>query len=322
MLKLINSTRGRGVIMGVIMKKMSANQSGFSAPEALFIVLVIGFIGFIGWFAFTRYLTKDTQRASSIQTSSETSGLQPSEVTAKIKSRFEADYKMLDLDQNNQPAEGEMSVRISNKAPAHKAEGYDFYLYHDDGSSIDLMIGPMDWGDTEVPRQVDITVRQEIASIFKEFGLEKTETRGNAQMGTDTDIYAGRGMICVIESPESPTSSNSALCAQTESYEKAAKALQPLASALPALDQSTALSDLKITDSQTDGYQHARVSQNSIDGGGGSVALFYKSPSNTWIYFTNTQSVLPCAAYNTPDLRSAFKGDTCLDAADQQSTVQ
>lgn len=68
-----------------------------------------------------------------------------------------------------------MSIRLAKNAPPYKVEGYNFYVYHDGGSSIDLMLGPVNWANDTLPRKADTTIRTEVANTFKEFGLEKLE---------------------------------------------------------------------------------------------------------------------------------------------------
>ncbi|QQS19813.1 prepilin-type N-terminal cleavage/methylation domain-containing protein [Candidatus Saccharibacteria bacterium] len=308
---------------------MKKNEDGFSIVEILIVILVLSLVGTIGWIAFNRLggnvkqtdQTNSSQANKSTRTNS-TAALQPEDVTAKIKSSYESKYKLLDIDENNQPKQGEMSIRLSKSAPPQKAEGYNFYTDYDGGSSIFLMVGPVNWDSDTLPRKADTTIRTEVADILKDFGLTKTGTNGKTDDGTATDVYRGRGLICVIEAPASRTSSTGLSCGRIDAYKETAAKTQPIASAMPNVEQSTVLMNLKITDSKVSGYQKAQISQGSIDSGGGSTALLYKKNNDPWVYFRNTQQDILCSEYNTTDLRNAFKGDVCYGANDVFSTVQ
>ncbi|MBR2989558.1 hypothetical protein IKF40_01320 [Candidatus Saccharibacteria bacterium] len=54
----------------------------------------------------------------------------------------------------------------------------------------------------------------------------------------------------------------------------------------------------------------------------GAALLFYRtSPDATWQFFKATQAALSCDEFNTPDLRRAFAGTTCVTNGYQQATV-
>jgi prepilin-type N-terminal cleavage/methylation domain-containing protein len=308
--------------------KTKDNQRGFSAVEILIVIVVIGLIGAVGWFVLNRQKSTQVKQNNSSQSSkpaqkNDVAALQPDDITAKIKSTYESRYKPLNIDENNQPKQGEMSIRLAKNAPPYKVEGYNFYVYHDGGSSIDLMLGPVNWANDTLPRKADTTIRTEVANTFKEFGLEKTGTYGSKDYSSEADVYTGKGLICAIETPTSATSSTGASCGRIDAYKEIAAKTKPIASAIPNVEQSTVLGNLKITDSTVSGYQRASVGQGSIDSGGGSIALLYKKNNDPWVYFKNVQQSLPCSAYNTTDLRNAFKGEACYGGAnDVSSTVQ
>lgn len=56
----------------------------------------------------------------------------------------------------------------------------------------------------------------------------------------------------------------------------------------------------------------------------GAAGLFYRvSPDDPWQFFSGAQTLLGCEQYNTDDLRRAFAGEVCFDAATgQENTVQ
>lgn len=249
--------------------------------------------------------------------------LQPEDVTAKIKDTYASTYTLLNLDDNSQPKSNEISIRISKQAPAYKAEGYDFYTDYDGGSKIELVSSDADSTGSGLPKTADTTIRSDIAGIYTDFGLKKTETLGDTSMGNTIDFYIGKGLVCTIETPTAAVSTNTASCGLVASYDDAAAKVKPFADALPSATGLTVLSGLKISDSQVSGYQNATLNQSELGGAGGSVALFYKKDAGVWAYFANTQQALSCSKYDTVDLRSAFKGDSCyLDSGTGMSTVQ
>ena len=249
--------------------------------------------------------------------------LQPEDVTAKIKDTYASTYTLLNLDDNSQPKSNEISIRISKQAPAYKAEGYDFYTDYDGGSKIELVSSDTDSTGSGLPKTADTTIRSDIAGIYTDFGLKKTETLGDTSMGNTIDFYIGKGLVCTIETPTAAVSTNTASCGLVASYDDAAAKVKPFADALPSATGLTVLSGLKISDSQVSGYQNATLNQSELGGAGGSVALFYKKDAGVWAYFANTQQALSCSKYDTVDLRSAFKGDSCyLDSGTGMSTVQ
>lgn len=175
--------------------------------------------------------------------------------------------------------------------------------------------------DYKYPKTNDSILRKEIAGIYKDFGLSKTETIGDKENSNDKEIYIGNGVICSIETETATTSSNTASCGLIDKYKEEAERIKSLATIIPNVSSSTIFGNLKITNSAVSGYQKASINMGDINGGG-SVALLYKKDSGSWMYFTNVQEPPLCSAYNTTDLKNAFKGDGCYGINDQMSTVQ
>ena len=72
----------------------------------------------------------------------------------------------------------------------------------------------------------------------------------------------------------------------------------------------------EIKNSQITPYQTLEVSV------GGAAGLFYRtSPDSEWQYFTATQSILPCTAYDTDNLKKAYAGSICYEGQ-TELTVQ
>ncbi len=280
-------------------------------------IIVIIFLFLVSWLYNSNRAT--TTASPNKPTVSDVSTLTPAEVTDKIKADLDKKYELLDIDKNNSPEVNQASIRIEKRSPVYKSPGFDYFTDTADASSLDIMLGS---AEGDLPTAVDKQLRTDIAKTYADFGMEKTESRGEVTNGNGTDVYIGKGLICTVESPESASSFNSAACGNLRSYSAVAKKYEPIAIKIPSLDEDTVLTGLKITDSRVAGYKTATLGQGEIDSGGGSVALLYKTPAGKWNYFTNTQMGLPCSKYNTTDLRNAYKGEVCFDSTNDQSTVE
>lgn len=287
--------------------------------------LILGAV--IGYFATSFIMTSKSSQEPATNNSQSAeppaSVLQPEDVTKKIKDTYGADYTLLNIDENNQPKEGEMSIRLEKGAPAYKAAGYDFYTTYDSGSTLYLM--PHDVIDGDLPSAQSVAIRKKIVDIYTEFGLEKTTSHGKAEDSTLVNVYEGKGLICTIEDTDSGTSSNTASCGRLDAYPAAAALAKPFVDALPddRKDTSLFLGTPAVTTSSVTGYQHASAGESSVEGVGGGIALFWKKDGGEWTFFTGTQNLLPCTSFNTVDLKNAFKGEACYDtAADTQSKVE
>ena len=253
----------------------------------------------------------------------ETVQLQPEDVIAKIKDTYAERYTLLDLNTNSKPGEGEMSVRSFKRAPPYKVDGYDFFTDYDGGAGLHLLTGRVDCPDTGLlPCSLDVAVRSEVVSIYVAYGLIKSGTRGDMKIGYSIDVYTGKGLICTIDTPAVRSSSVSASCGLISEYSDSAARTKPFIDALGDTAGTTVLTNMDITDSQIGGYQKAMASISDINHGGGARAMFYRKNPGEWRYFNSVQSPLLCSDYDTLDLRSAFKGESCLSADGGVSAVQ
>lgn len=303
-------------------------QSGFSIIEIGLVILVIGLMGVIGFLVWQRVQKPEVtgQRgAASRQAESNEQQLQPSAVIEKIKSDLASRYSLVEIDVNNNPAEGEMSVRQEKAAPAWKPEGYSFYTSHSDGASLDMMPHNPSPSDYSLPKTADRQLRSDVVKTYESFGLQKNSSIGSNLGGGTTDLYLGKGLVCAIEEVEAATSSNHASCGVLSAYKAAADTLRVFADKLPVdlKDSDTLyLGVPRVIDSRTPGYQRAEVSVGHVDGGG-AMGLFYRKGSGAWIYFKSVQDAPACSSFDTPDLKNAFRGEACYSATtNSESTVQ
>ncbi|HMQ96460.1 MAG TPA: hypothetical protein PKD19_04555 [Candidatus Saccharibacteria bacterium] len=280
-------------------------------------VVALGFgLGMgIGWLVFgtdkeelqskqTQPVAQQTQKQDTVDTA------QPEDITDTIRKVYAAKYTLLEIDQNNQPQSGEMSIRVSETSPVYKAEDSPVYTDYEGGSTIDMML-PAQGVESVLPSLDETKLRTELAGILQEAGLTKTDTTGSEGGDSAVDTYIGKGLVCTTEAPMAPVSPSSVSCGLISEYKTAIEKMKPFINALPSVQPTTVLTGLKITDSLVSGYQRAGVNVSGIGGIGGSVALFYRKSTGTWVYFTNVQQAISCSEYDTDDLKNAFKGETC-----------
>jgi hypothetical protein len=295
---------------------MTNKKPGFGILEVIIIIVVLGIIATLGWVFFFKPDTKDVNEEPAKQTTS--SGLQPEDVTKKIKETLAKEFTILDIEKNNQPTEKEISVGLAKHSPAYKVPGYDYYVTYDGGSELTLLRPET----KDMPSVYDKEVREKIASLYHEMGLESTESITYTDTEVTTNIYEGNGLICTIDAPSSQVGSTTATCGAIAAYDAAAKKVQPLSQTIEYTDGTTVFAEPTIKDSSVSGYKQASMSVSGIKSPGGSVALFWKKGRNNWQLFTYTQNSLPCENYTTEDVRNAFKGETCYDnTSDSESKV-
>lgn len=241
--------------------------------------------------------------------------LQPEDVTEAIRKALAAKFPVIE---GGNPSGSELSITIEKRSPPYKPAGYNFYTDYNGGST--MYISSLSNGHP-LPYPSDVAARQEIAKVYTDLGLKKTETIQVEGAYDATDVYMGQGLICTVNTPESQISGSLASCGSIDRYAEGAAAVKPFADILPGVDESTVLLRLQITDSETPGYQKAQLAYGGF-GGGGLQALFYRKTDGEWQFFRKTQEPPACSTYDTEDLRKAFKGEECFDEQGNRSTVQ
>lgn len=298
-----------------VKKKLTKREVWLVAIAVLLLVAVAGLLTYILWG--TKHSPKQT--ASDVSKNDQPAGtpaLKPEDVTAKIKSTWQSKYKLVDLDRNNHPAQGELAVRTSKSSPIYKVAGYDFYVSYDGGSMLEAQPYDPNPNDYTYPKKGVPELRDGVIEIYKNLGLAETKTDA-----TLFDTYIGSGLVCSVDA--SVTYFSYASCGVIDSYTASAEKLKPFAEAMPAKSPTTYLGSLRIEDSQVNGYQKAVAVVADINSTVGSMgASFYRKTPGNWIYFGKSQQGFLCTDYNTADLKNAFKGETCIDANLKESTVQ
>lgn len=283
-----------------------------------------------GWYLFGRddsgkntasKTPANTQTTTKTTSPVKTEVLDPADIIAKVKTEAAKSGTLLDADTVTQLKSGQISYRMGTYSPAYKPAGYDFYISAGTGGSSVTLVSYYTTG-MSLPTPTETTIRTNVAQLYKDLGLTKTDTYGDAETSSLTHVYAGKGVICTVDDTTAQVSPTSVNCGLISAYTDAAAKAKPVVTALPSLTSTTAFGPVKIRDSQVNGYQSAQASVGDVKGMGGYAALFYKKDGGTWKYFKGTQEIIPCTEYNTTDLRNAFMGDACWDTAtNKESTV-
>ena len=302
-------------------------QAGFAHIWLLAVAVILG-IGGAGYYVWQQQEeTQKTTNSSPVDPdSSQTSQtLKPNQVTEEIKNTLAKQYELLDLDTDNQPQAGELSVRLENVSPAYRVDGYNFYANYDGGSALYALASTYN-SQINYDYSNEKAVRKTIVASYKDQGLVYTATVGDVEYATAIDYYEGKGLVCTIESPETQSSGVTASCGELEAYTKAAPTVAEFVRLITKDGQDTSTLYIgypTIEDSETPGYKKATAGVGDISEGGGYSALFYKNGDEPWKFFMGTQEGIACSEYNTQELRNAYKGDQCYKDADATiGTVQ
>lgn len=201
-------------------------------------------------------------------------------------------------------------------APLFKPAGYNFSVRPS-----------VDYGYTSFGTQS--TIANDIVYIQK-IMIDNDMSETVLEPGTATSqlvaTYQSATVTCLLtdQKPfdaalENEQFSVSISCANKSDYVDGAAGLRQyfiVYSTYPGVDATDiALSGPTIKQSKTSGFSTATVgiSGSSYDAVGGFAGLFYATPDGTLHYFTGTQSILPCSAYDSTDIKKAFLGEQCYD---------
>jgi len=303
------------------MARLKSSQ-GFSAVEALLVLVVVSILGFTGWFVYHRAQKvankSNNSQSSSQATTSPKQQYMPQDVINKIKATLKGQYTVFDTASNNHPASGQVSIHVDDTTPPYRVAGFKFYVRNHSGASIEIMTHE-DAGLTgNLPHPEDQAMRTTVAKIYtNDFKLTKTTSEATSLGDSpDTDVYEGGGLICTIDMTTEPSALSTASCGRIQGYTETAKTYKPFIDVLPsATDLATGYSGLKLTTGQN-GFTRASMHVPDAE------AEFYKSPTGSWTYFGVTQQGFDCSKFNTSDLKNAFSGFQCYASSGQTSTVQ
>lgn len=222
--------------------------------------------------------------------------------------------------------EGQDVTSEAQAPPPFKPADYDFYVYPEQKFVM--------------KRTGSQTVVNDSLKTIRELLNEKGYAEDIQQVG-DADAmfvaYASTDDVqCYVYDmkPFSPSPTDiryeaGLSCADTPSYTVAAKGLKVYVDAYAEKSEdevpNSLFNGLKVEKSKTVGYARAEVGVGGadFDSVGGFAAMFYQTPDKTWHYFIGTQNIVPCADFNTDDLKKAYVGEPCYDTAtdNEQATV-
>ena len=172
----------------------------------------------------------------------------------------------------------------------------------------------------------DISLNKVFGEVFDKHDMKKVEDRPTL-VGDDSTYYENAdGLFCsynlyVAVGGDLNNSGVDVYCASKDWVSEEDKELMAdLAKAYAKSEGeqikyiSASVKDIK----ENGEYQNITVDVNDA------VALFYRtSAESEWKYFDTTQQAINCDKYDTDELRAAFKGEKCINAAqDDFDTVK
>lgn len=227
----------------------------------------------------------------------------------------------------------EMPVHVGETAPYWHAENDDtLYVTYTDAPAVSLEIV---FDDTNLLTSKEIKEDRAaiIATVNNSLKAQGFLPIDDSPYGKASDVWYYDSIVCVVDAADSDELSSpvnfqcGALYWYNTSSFSGYGIAQLLATAYKEAGNTVKKGDifeLESNDESTvSGYRKAIASLSSVRGDGGANLLFYKKGDDSWKFFAGTQVEISCQAYNTEDLRAAFKGDTCYDEKNnRESTVK
>lgn len=206
-----------------------------------------------------------------------------------------------------------------------KVAGYDYYV-----NTTPTAAAKKDVAASQSP--VEIAT---ITKLLKEMGFEEKAIQPGDNESMLITNFSHKDVVCratVTKTYNNPNGTHlvNVGCENMSRIVTQAAALKQFYTLLPP-DQTRFQNALsgdagKVTDSKTSGYATlvlgiGGVTDEGEAGMGGAALLFYQTPDKQWHYFLSSQSILSCAAYNSPDLKKAYIGEKCSDSTGKEMTV-
>ena len=206
-------------------------------------------------------------------------------------------------------------------APVHQPDGYLFSVRPSQSS------GFASFGTSGTKVSDLKTIEDSLMS----HNLKKTIQDPGTEISMYAANYSSKDIACSVndQKPSTATEQYRAVigCANTEDYIANAKIDSSFYDAYvanPKNDKNNLLFDVAaIKQSKTPNFKIATIGVGGSEYGsvGGFAALFYQTPDKIWHFFTGTQNQLPCVRFDTVDLKKAYVGESCYDAANKGATV-
>jgi len=207
--------------------------------------------------------------------------------------------------------------------PAYQLADYQYSTYPAVGYGIAVSTPEDDKTGVDADYDTAISLIKDQSMTTK----EKTTVDGEDQRSA---LYANSTMVCSIDTEYKLRGYNytGIACADMTSYQEGAKNAEPFFKALNYTEaqlQSIEEGEFPLTlgkpqiTNGLDGYKSADM---NILVGTGHGQLFYQAPSKDWKAFMGYQDILPCAKFNTIELKKAFVGTQCYDTSDKLVKVK
>lgn len=273
------------------------SHKGLIATIIVLAVLLIAAITAVVFLLF--FQPKDASTADDQTQTEEVNKTQASEYVKKVETA---------LDEQLGETYPKLELVNSASAPVYKPADTNYAVIADGfGTTIAVQTDATTYdqaGQTAIQRIANETLKGE------------SDLKITAQKDWQT-TYESDDVICTVSDASSPVLVS---CANVEDYATVVMQVAPFAAAYLASEQGktygqgVAFSSPRITQ-KSNGYSNAVVSIGNTESPvGGAAGLFYAKDGN-WVYWTGTQSLIPCADYSTNDLQRAFENDTCYDTA-------
>jgi hypothetical protein len=293
------------------------------------LVLIIG--SAVG--AYFYFNNKSTQTPKIVVKKSKTTkisvtAIQPTAVVTTVQEYIKTKYPQV-MPEGTKLTGEQIYFKTSDTAPYWKINGEKFYVNYSGNGASGLAVyynGESGSNDAISARYVGIS-NAIIQSLTSQGFTKSTDSVYGANQYSNIAYIKG-DVVCVTNSPESGTISppSSFACGQISKYTKnleSYKEIEPYAMAYKKAGKMQtgdifSFSELKVGMS---GYKNANVGLSNAGAMvGGGMGLFYKTPTGDWQFFTGTQSILDCSAYNTKDIQYSFANENCYDSSKNPNT--
>ncbi|MCX6728219.1 MAG: hypothetical protein NTV39_00400 [Candidatus Saccharibacteria bacterium] len=246
--------------------------------------------------------------------------LKPTDVVTKVQDYIKTKYPQV-MPEGTKLTGEQIYFKDSSAAPNWKIPGEKFYVsYSDNGAAkTDIYYNWESVADNIVSARYMAISGAAIKSLTDQGFVKNTDSVYGE--GSGSVAYTKGDVVCVTSSPDNGTISppSSLACGQISKYTKnleSYKEIEPYALAIAKSGEMDvgavfSFSELK---AGIKGYKNAKVGlSNAGTYVGGSMGLFYKSPTGDWQFFKGSQSLIMCKDFNTKDIQYAFAFESCYD---------
>lgn len=283
----------------------------------LIVIVVLGIGAALAWY----FLSHDTKTMPQVSISHEKSAAPSSPQPALTKNQL-IDGTKEAVEQHVATTYPAMKLmRQTAEGPGYRVAGTDFYTIVQNNPQLTVLT------NTTTDDAASLAAVKAASEYLTSKGL--TQTTSIALASYSVTDFQSSDAVCSITTQQS--TAVDVRCGDKKDYTQTAsqlKALVELVRSAPipygAYGDELAMSIEQEKASQTPGYQLVQiaVSLHSNPLGGGTNVFAYKKDAGNWTYFTASEEIMLCKAYTTTELRAAYKGESCVDAKGNTTTVQ